>query len=77
MWRPYGDSMFPRVKSLVIFAATFLARAGLLAANILQSSEGRSAPLAKRAFGRVNVSAEVSLGWGGDRERVPVTGQPW
>lgn len=66
MWRPYGDSMFPGVKSLVIFAATFLARAGLLAANTLQSNESRSSPLAEIAVHSVNSSAEVSLGpgWG-------------
>ena len=66
MWRPYGDSMLPGVKSLVIFAATFLARAGLLAANALQISESRSSPLAKIAVHSVNLSAEVSLGleWG-------------
>lgn len=66
MWRPYGNSMFPGVKSLVIFAATFLARAHLLAANTLLSSESRSSPLAKIAIHSVNLSAEVSvgLGWG-------------
>lgn len=64
MWRPYGDSMFPGVKSVLIFAATFLARAGLLAANTLQSSESRSSPLAKIAVRSVNLSAEVSLGLG-------------
>jgi len=59
MWRPCGDSMFPGVKSLVI-----LARAGLLAANTLQSSESRSSALAKIAARSVNLPAEVSLGLG-------------
>lgn len=66
MRRPYGDSMFPGGKSLVIFAITFSASTGLLAASTLQRSKCRNRTLAKIAVCLVHPSAWLSFGrgWG-------------
>lgn len=74
MWRTYGNNMFPGVKPLVIFAATFLARAGLLAVNTLQISESRSSHLAKIAVHSVNLSAVVLGARAGTTKPVLVAG---